>query len=553
MVMISRKKQNGKYYYYLEERARVNGKSTRLWQKYLGTEEKIKNMTISLAPEKLDYKTMSFGSSSALLQIANKIGFIETIDSITNKNRDQNLSVGEYLLIATINRCISPVSKSKLATWFKNDYISTVFQIDSEILNSQTYWNHFQYLGEEEIAQIETRLIKNVIKEYDLDLSTLLFDPTNFFTFIEEKENGELAQFGHSKENRNNLRIINLSLICTLQFGVPIFHQTYEGNVQDAKHFKGVINKIISRFQDMNQKIEEIVLLFDKGNHSDEAFKDITASNLFFIASLRNSTQQDLLNIDKSEFTTIKLPSNNKEVGYYQTTREIYGVERIVYVLYDRQKQKRSIHKFEFKLSKKLDQIQEKISKLNVKKWRSKENVEQKLNSIIGKKPFSNILSFSISGPYSKLKVIIHLNGENLQIHYDSLGISIIFTNLNDWDPIKIIQAFRDKYVVEDAFKKLKNPYLIAIRPMYHWSDTCIRAHVFSCILSLLLLSLLRKELNQKKLQLSYEEMLEHLSELDLTMIYTSKKSAPIYKLNRHSPLSAKIYKILKLKSFLPQ
>jgi len=222
-------------------------------------------------------------------------------------------------------------------------------------------------------------------------------------------------------------------------------------------------------------------------------------------------------------------------------------------VLYDQQKQKRTHHKFGTTLNKKLNLVQKIVSKLNVKKWRSKENVEKKLQSIIGKKPFNDILSFSISGSYAELKVVIHINGENWQNYYDTLGRSIIFTNLNHWNPIKIIQAFRNKYVVEDAFKQIKDPYLIAIRPMYHWSGTCIRAHVFSCILSLLLLSLLRKDLSQKKLCLSYKEILEYLSELNITKIYTSTKSPPIFKLNRNSTMSTEIYKSLKLKSLLPK
>ena len=384
MVMLSRKNKNGKYYYYLEERARINGKSTRLWQKYVGTEDKMKEMKISLSPQKLEYQTMSFGASAALYQIANKINFVKTIDLFADKQRHQNLSVGEYMLIATINRCLSPVSKSQLSSWFKNDFLSTVFSLEPEILNSQTYWNHFQYLSEEKIAKIETELVKNALQVFNLDLSTILFDPTNFFTFIEAHDSNELAQFGHSKENRNNLRIINVSLASTLQNGVPILHQTYEGNIQDAKHFKDAIKNIIDRCRSLNQSVPNVVLIFDKGNHSVEAFKEIDESKLQFIASVRNSTQKDLLELDLDQFKMISLPSNKKEVGFYKTTRTIYNQERLVYVLYDPKKQKRTIAKFELKLEIKLRKINDFLKKVNDKKWRSQENVEKKLRALIG-------------------------------------------------------------------------------------------------------------------------------------------------------------------------
>lgn len=552
MVHLARKNRNGVVYLYLEERKWIDGKSKRIWQKYLGREDKIQEQGIDMSSDKVEYLTMEFGQSAALYKIAKKLDVIGIIDKHTDKSRDQNLTLGEYFLITTINRCISPVTKRRLGKWFKQDFLSTVFDIDPSILNSQTYWNHYQYLDEEKIDKIESDLIKNLLDLYDLDLSTLLFDPTNFFTYQEKHENNSLAEFGHSKENRNNLRLINLSLLCTKEFGIPLFHNTYEGNVQDAEHFKGIISKITERFKQIDQKIEEMILIFDKGNHSPEAFEDINEIELSFIASLRNSTQKDLINTDIKKFKKIYLPSNGKEVSYYTENQEIYGKERKVYVLLDPKKKKRAIVKFEIKLEKKLKEINEFLTKLNVKKWRKKENVEIKLESLIGKILFKDIISYSITGSYEQLEVLTHLNKETKEIYFESLGRSVIFTNLFDWEPVDIIQAFRDKYIVEDSFKNMKNPNMIAIRPMFHWSNTCIRAHVFSCVLGLLLLSLLRYELIQKKITSSYKEIMDNLSEAQISIIHFNSNKEPIYRLNKMTPLAEKMYKKLGLKSFSP-
>ena len=184
MVHLTRKTRKGHVYLYLEERARIDGKSRRIWQKYLGREDKLKELSISFAPQKLEYQTMNFGVSAALLQVARKIGLVEVIDAIAGKQRAQHLSFGEYMLIAIINRCVSPGSKRQLGNWFKHDYLSTVFPISPKVLNSQTYWNHFQLLDVEDIAQIEAALTRRVLNQYQLDLSVLLFDPMNFFTSV---------------------------------------------------------------------------------------------------------------------------------------------------------------------------------------------------------------------------------------------------------------------------------------------------------------------------------------------------------------------------------
>lgn len=553
MVCLSKKKKNGKYYYYLEERAWINGKSTRLWQKYIGPEDKLKEMTISLSPQKLEYRTMDFGISAALLQIAKKIALVETVDQVAGKKRAQNLTQGEYLLIAAINRCVAPSSKTKLSTWFKHDYLSTVFQVDPAILNAQTYWNHNQRLSEEAIEQIELELIRKVLEVYKVDLSCLLFDPTNFYTFLAEHDPEQLAKFGKSKEGRSHLRIINLSLVCTLQDGIPLFHQTYQGNTQDAKHFKGMITKFTNRFRQLNREIEELVLIFDKGNHSPKVFTDIEALKIPFIASLRNSTQKDLLGLPAEEFTTITLPANGKEVGYHRTQREIYDVLRTVYVLFDPRKHKKESIRFEDKLQEKLTKIETFLEKLNVKKWRSKEHVEKKLHSLSGKALFRDIISTTVTGSFAELKVLVQVDEEKKAAHLLTLGRSIIFTNVQDWSATTVIQAFRDKYVIEETFSHLKNPHFLSIRPMYCWSDQSIRAHIFSCIMALLFLSLIRKELTKKSLSLSYKGILDALSELQLTQIFTSSTGPPVNKLNRHSSLAQKMFQILQLKSLLPK
>jgi len=146
MVHLTRKKRNGRVYLYLEQRGRIKGKSQRVWQIYLGREDTIKETGVTISPKKVEYKKMEFGGSAALLQVATKVGLIEIIDQVAGKKRLQNLSLGEYVLINIINRCISPSSKTQLGKWFEQDYLSTVFEVDSKVLNAQTYWNYFQRL-----------------------------------------------------------------------------------------------------------------------------------------------------------------------------------------------------------------------------------------------------------------------------------------------------------------------------------------------------------------------------------------------------------------------
>ncbi|MHA1396096.1 MAG: IS1634 family transposase, partial [Promethearchaeota archaeon] len=452
---------------------------------------------------------MEFGISVALIQIAKEIGLAEIIDENTSKFKEQGLSVGEYIVIIAINRCVSPCSKSKLAKWFERDWISPQFNIDPKVLNAQTYWNHFQYLSEESLRKIEFEINKVVINKYnldlDLDLDSLFYDPTNFFTFSKGNDKDGLLQFGHSKENMNGNRLVSYSLLCLRESGVPLMYHTYPGNVQDAKEFKEILKMIFDRLKKLDRTPYSVTLVFDKGNHSPEVFKTIDEAGFGFIVSARNSTQKDLLHIPHEKFIKTVLIGMNKEVEYYKTSKIIYGAKRDVIIVVDPKKQKKQAIHFNEKLNEKLSNINEFVkNKLNAKKWRDKSAVENKIKCMIGKAPFKSIIEFKLTGSYGNLKLKVKVNEREKGKYEETLGKTILFTNRLDWTHESIIWGYCEQYIVEHAFHKMKSPSSISIRPMYHHSDKCIRAHVFVCVLSLLLISLLRLKLTRQSVAISY-------------------------------------------------
>ena len=115
-MYITRKKIKGKYYLYLEESVRINGKRQRAWQKYLGPEHKFQELKLKKLFQKnkqsIQTHTFHFGLSAALSQVAKEINLAKIIDNNINKNRTQGLSIGEYITLAAINRCTAPSSKN---------------------------------------------------------------------------------------------------------------------------------------------------------------------------------------------------------------------------------------------------------------------------------------------------------------------------------------------------------------------------------------------------------------------------------------------------------
>ena len=557
MVYLTRKKKKGKYYLYLEEKAWINGRTRRVWQKYLGPEDKLKdikfNSLLTRHANKVEVQTIEFGSSAALWQMAEEINLAKIINAHTGKERDQNLSLGEYITIAAINRCVAPCSKSKLKRWYEKDWLSTRYDVDPRVLNAQTYWNHFQYLSKEVLVQIELALGQIVVDKYDLDLDSLFYDPTNFFTFSKGGEGSELLQFGHSKENRNGCRLVNYSLLCARESGIPLMHETYAGNVQDAREFKEVPQRIANRLLALGRDPERITLVFDKGNHSKEAFAAIDQIGLGFIASRKNSTHKELLHTPRDKFTKTVLPLTKKAVEYFKTTKKIYGKNRILYIVLDPLKQKKHAIKFSENLEKKVLEIKEYFKdRLNVKMWSKKEAVEKKLKSIIGRRPLADVIITEVLGTDENMTLKVLIDEKARKAHEVTLGRTILFTNREEWTPEASIWGYREQYIVEHAFRDMKSPTAIAVRPMYHRADTSVRAHVFLCVISLLLLSLLRLKLARKSVHRSYDELLYELRIIHALKILTSPKAKPLWKLEKIPKNASKLFRTLNLRHLLP-
>ena len=112
MGTITKKKIKGNNYYYYVESRRVNGKPRIVNQVYLGTAERVLKDTQGGQRPK-EARHQSFGDVAALYEIAEQLGIIQAINSTVGK-KVAELSVGQYFLLAAINRACEATSKNDI-------------------------------------------------------------------------------------------------------------------------------------------------------------------------------------------------------------------------------------------------------------------------------------------------------------------------------------------------------------------------------------------------------------------------------------------------------
>ncbi len=155
MVHFHKKTIKGYEYWYLRETKRIDGKSKVIWQKYLGTIEKIKE-TFEKAEKIHEVKIESFeyGKIAALLAINEELDFVETVNQNVTKKKIEGLTVGEYMLLIILGRSHGPLSKKATAEWFDESFLKYMWKIPHD-LNSQNFLNNMDFINEQSMRQIE--------------------------------------------------------------------------------------------------------------------------------------------------------------------------------------------------------------------------------------------------------------------------------------------------------------------------------------------------------------------------------------------------------------
>ncbi|MCD5417526.1 IS1634 family transposase [Candidatus Bipolaricaulota bacterium] len=500
-----------------------------------------------------------------MYDLATRLDIVSIIDKHVGK-RGPGPSVGTYLLVAAINRCANPGSKAKVGEWFDKTVLRRLIDIERRQLTSQRYWDNMDRVSSQAIAGIEANLTARMVKEFDLDLRQLLFDATNFFTFIDTfNEKSTLAQRGKSKQGRASLRIIGLALLVTSDFHVPLFHHTYPGNQPDAPTFASVTDALVARCKRLVDGTEHITIIFDKGNNSTDNLAAVDATPYhYFVGSLVPAQHSDLLAIPREQFQSLAhdgLPG----VSSYRTTKTVFGCKRTVVVTYNENLFVAQSKTLLREIGKRQQHFRELVARLD--RWRNGETrrgrpptlvaTQKKVNNWLKARHMRELFDVEVHERDGLPDVTYGFNQDTWEeLQTTLLGKTILFTDNDDWTEARIVCAYRSSHRIEDAFREMKDPHHIALRPQYHWTDQKVRVHVFTCVLALMLISLLRWELHREGIDLSMRRMLELLGDIrELVMLFPPQvrggKETIRTSISAMSPQQRELYQILALDRYV--
>jgi len=558
-VSLHKKLIRGHPYWYARECQRVNGKPKIVWQKYLGKAEDIAAARGAPAqpPKPTEAVLWDFAAPAALYDLTRQLALIPTIDRHAGK-RAQGVSVGTYITLAALNRCLAPTSKAGLAEWYQSTVLRRLLPVAPRHLTSQRFWDHLGYLDAAKISAIETDLTRSLLAQFQLDLSCLLYDTTNFATFIDTFNAAPtLAQRGKSKQKRTDLRLVGLALLVTQDFHIPLFHHVYPGNAHDAPTFASLTETLVARYRLFTQHVEGITLVYDKGNNSAVNQARLDASPYHFIGSLCPTQHPDLLRIPRARFHPLA-GEELEGVLAWRTRKPVLGAERTVLVTYNPDlflTQSATILREIRKRTRQLKALQHHLAHPPAKGKRiTLDSVHKQVQAILAGRHMEELIQAQVSAQEGGPRLRYSVDQTAWQrLQRTLLGKHILFTDQDTWSDEAIVRAYRGQYHIEEAFKRMKNPRFVSWRPLYHWTDQKIRVHAFYCVLALLLSSLLRRSLAQAGLPLSIVKIFETLGGVkEVALLYRDprRKASPVISYSRLTPLQKRLIQVLSLDRF---
>ncbi|MBI4872730.1 MAG: IS1634 family transposase [Candidatus Riflebacteria bacterium] len=562
MPSIVGKKQGGKTYYYLVESARVGGKPRIVSQRYLGSAGELAARLSETGPGEPDRtRHLAFGDLAAVWAMLERLRVAEVIDEVVGPRRaDAAASVGAYIALAVANRVVDPCSKLAFERWWHRTAGDRWARLPAGALDHRRFWEAMDAISDEQLTEIERRLVAHMVEAFSVDLSGLVLDMTNFATYIDSaNDRAPIAQRGHAKQKRTDLRIVGLGLVVSTDGGIPLVSHAYAGNRPDVTQFPELVNELVARFGMLAEDAGELTLVYDAGQNSEDNAELIEDSPLHFVGSLPPSDHPDLLAVPRARYKIID-EGAFAGLSAFETRKVIFGVERRIVLTHSENLRAKQSQGFDQTLAKARRQLAELAARLARGKTRkSKEKVGAEIAQILGPRWLSRVISTSLSGEQpAELRLSFRIKAKaRAALEAELFGKRILFSDKDDElaSTAVIIADYRSQEEVEADFRQMKDPKVVSFSPMFHWTDQKIRVHVFYCVLALMVARLMVREADRNGMHMSVRELLETLAGIQETvLLYQGERGRPRARrmLTEIDPTQQRLYDLFGLDAYAP-
>jgi len=434
------------------------------------------------------------GSAHVVRRMLERTGLWKTLEAVAHKRRRMQLPWLPLVFGMILSRFVEPCSKRRLhREWWKKMY-PELLALPEEKQELELHWFYramdvlYRHREDVERALFDRRGERDLFNQ---TIDVVFYDTTTLYFESTRKDLGELRQKGYSKEHRSDCVQVVLGLLVDRD-GIPVGYELFPGNTYDGKSVPRILDKVRNKYQ-----LGRIIFVGDRGMVSENNLKEIRTADLEFIlgARLWKMAEKEVEGFfDLAGYKPLgadeKGSLNAAKDPKFLIREETFRGDRLV-LTWSEERARRD--------ARKREELVEKIRALL-----AAEPTPGKLVTNRGYKKFVKGLEEGKT----------ELDAEAIEADRKRDGFYGVLTNIpkEKMTAEDVGARYKDLWRIEDAFGEIKGP--LRTRPMFHWTDQRVRAHVLICLLAYFIESVITRRLRQEKAGFTAGEMFRALNEV---------------------------------------
>ncbi|KXB07349.1 hypothetical protein AKJ54_00365 [candidate division MSBL1 archaeon SCGC-AAA382K21] len=435
-----------------------------------------------------------FGATYAVERLLDEYGIGKLVrDKVTDN--DAEFDAWKVLKAMLVKQVLEPSSERETFEWVEEDYAR-----DLDVGQHHLY-RALDYLISEKEG-IERDLFERLGEESFLEDMTAFYDLTSSYL---EGTACDLALYGYSRDHRSDRPQVVLALV--MMDGMPVMHEVLPGNTLDKTTLEGLVEDL-----ENNLQVEETVFVADKGLMTGDnmnACEKVGYPYILGVPRRKNEKAEDLLREE--------VPGKDSQRACEIHREEVDDATRRYILCLDegtRKDRLETLDEVREEKEKELEELKERYEKSRSREGRGRPMTENgamnRVGKILGKS--KRLFDFDIDET-----IEWELDREAWNYEQAIAGKFLLVTT-TDLTPDKAMEKYKELGTVERAFDKIKNT--LDIRPIYHYKPNRVRAHIFLCILGLLIHKIIEKLTGE-----TAETVLKQLRRIHLTELKTPEIS----------------------------
>ena len=539
MASLITKRKGKQAYYYVVTSQRVNGQPRIVQQIYLGKAERLARLVRNATqPVPLSATSLDLGLPGALWQAALSSGAFAALQQVWPP-RGGGPSVAHHLLLAAFHRICAPGPKTQVAAWYDRTVLRRLWGFPSSAFTSQAFWDCFDSLeiaqptaggfdeGSDDLLQAQDALLA-AFRERDLVSSRVLaYDTTNFHTWIATgNDRCTLAQRGHTKQKRNDLRQVGLSYALDGEHGLSLMHHVYRGNVADSQELPVALDRIGRSLDRAGIPRATVTLVLDKGSAGFAHTQLLAESGLGWVAALPWNQAPPALR-DWPDDRLEAVCSAHPGVRAACQRHEVQGGDYLGVLQHSATyaaEQLRSVSDALAKATQFLRRLAREVARPPSRATEA--GLRRRIEKQVSRNYLPEVLRYELTRVDQAWRLTFEVDQAALQrLIGTRFGRTVVLTNRRDWSVAQVVDAYGRQQQIERVFRGLKGGGWVGWSPLDHWTDSKIKVHAFYSMLGVSLLHYLHRKAEAVWPGLTLEGLVEELREIrQFELLYPNER-----------------------------